>query len=136
MPAGICPRLLRAYVETRYVAGSAVARVGRRCEAMDALLARLGVRQAIFITAWNPFSRRMPSGWNRRMQQRLAGRLRRFRMMPADGAWRRWHEAHLLVAADPRVILAVARRFRQRAVVVVQRGHAARLLLLRRFIRA
>jgi Protein of unknown function (DUF3293) len=136
VPLDIRPQLLRAYVETRYVAGPAVARVGRRCESMDALLARLGIRQAIFVTAWNPLSRRMASGWNRRMQQRLAGRLRRFRMMPADGAWRGWHEAHLLVAADPRVVVVLARRFRQRAVVVVQRGRAARLLLLRRLIRA
>ena len=35
---------------------------------MDALLARHGARCAVFVTAWNPFSRRMPAGWNRRMQ--------------------------------------------------------------------
>ena len=106
-----------------------VVRVGRGVP--DALFAQLGAREAVFVTAWNPQSRRMPSGWNARMQQRLAERLRRFVLVPADGTLGRWHEAHLLVVADLRPVLRVARIVRQLGVVAIRRGQSARLVLLR-----
>jgi hypothetical protein len=123
------PRLLRAYQHTRYSAGGVVVRIGWR--APDALFSHVGGRQAVFVTAWNPRSRRMPLGWNARMQQRLAERLRRFVLVPADGTLGRWHEAHLLVAADVRWMLRMARIFRQLGVVAVCRRRPARLVLLR-----
>ncbi len=107
-----------------------VVRIGRRSLAMDALLARIGSRTAVFVTAWNPLSRAMPANWNRRMQRCLGERLRRYACLPADGALRRWHEAHLLVAAHPRPVVRLARLFRQRGVVLVARHQAARLALL------
>jgi hypothetical protein len=122
------PRLLRAYRRTRYSAAGVVVRIGRCMP--DALFAQIGAREAVFVTAWNPRSRRMPSGWNARMQQRLAERLRRFVVVPADGTLGRWHEAHLLVAADVRRMLRMARVFRQFGVVAVRRGRPARLVLL------
>jgi len=114
----IPPRLLRAYRDTEYRACGVVVRIGCRSPLTG-----------VFITAWNPFSRRMPEGWNRRMQARLHERLRRFAVCPADGVLKRWHEAHLLVAADPRRISRIARIFRQRAIVVVQSGHPTKLVL-------
>jgi hypothetical protein len=116
----ISPRLLRAYRETEYRACGLVVRIGRRSPLTG-----------VFITAWNPYSRRMPEGWNHRMQSGLRERLRRFKTQPADGVLKRWHEAHLLVAAEPRPVLRIARVFRQRAIVVLQRGKPARLVLLR-----
>ncbi len=56
------------------------------------------------------------------MQRCLAERLRRFVVVPADGTLGRWHEAHLLVAADVRRMLRMARMFRQLGVVAVRRG--------------
>jgi hypothetical protein len=100
-------------------------RIGRH--APDALFASLGSSTGIFVTAWNPRSRRMPDGWNRRMQQRLRERLRRSVVLPADGSLGQWHEAHLLVSGDLRPILRLVRIFRQYGVVCVQRGCAARL---------
>ena len=123
------PRLLRAYRQTRYSAGGMVVLVGRRVP--DALFAQVGARAAVFVTAWNPRSRRMPSGWNARMQRRLAERLRRLAVVPADGTLGRWHEAHLLVAVDLRRMLRIARIFRQLGVVAMRRGRPARLVLLR-----
>ena len=127
------PRLLLAYRATSYAVDAVIIRIGRRSVPMDALLARMEARTAVFVTAWNPRSRRMPEGWNRRMQCRLAERLRRHVNRPASGSLRRWHEAHLLVAADPRPIVRLARLFRQRGVVVVTRRQAARLVLLEPF---
>lgn len=164
-----------------------VVRIGRH--APTELFVRLRSRTGVFVTAWNPLSRRMPDGWNHRMQQRLqaylppihvagdpalvpsswpglcrpstsvpdardkdvaggakAGHddgddgaggsvasrlgLRHRVVLPAEGSLHRWREAHLLVAGDPRPVLRLARRFRQRGVVVVKRGRAARLVLL------
>lgn len=118
----ISARLLRAYRQTRYTAAAVGVRIGRRNTMRE--------RVAVFITAWNPRSRRMPAGWNRRMQRRLCECLRRYRTLPADGSLHRWHEQHLLVIADPRPVIRLARLFRQCGVVVVRLGQPARLVLV------
>jgi len=118
------PRLRRAFHQTRYEAAGQVVRIGAH---HDLALPSL----AAFITAWNPFSRRMPPGWNARMQQRLRA------VAPAIlaegwGRGRGWAEQHLLAAGDPRRIAVLARRFRQHAIVLVAPRRPARLLILRR----
>ncbi len=66
------PRMLRAWRRTLYLlAGRIAVRIGRRSPAADALLAALGARQGVIVTAWNPFGRRRPEGWNRRAGARL-----------------------------------------------------------------
>lgn len=125
MPA----RLARAYRQTEYSAAGCIVLIGRRTP--DRLFQALGARSAVFITAWNPMSRRMPDGWNQQAQCRLRERLRRFGSVSADGTLGRWHEAHLLVAVpDMRRMVRLARIFRQRAVVVIQLGHPAKLVVL------
>jgi hypothetical protein len=126
----VIPRLLRAWRATDYVVGTVLVRIGRRSAAMDALLARIGARTGVFVTAWNPLARAMPAGWNPRMQRHLTERLRRYVSLQAGGSLRRWHEAHLLVAADQQPIVRLARLFRQRGVVLVARRRPARLVLL------
>jgi hypothetical protein len=121
-------QLLNAYRETRYVAGNVEVRIARRSPAMDELLTAHGARAGVFVTAWNPLSRRMPPGWNRRVQKLLKQRLRRYSTVPAEGSWRRWHEQHVLLIADPRYAMTLARQFRQAAVVVVKRGQPAALM--------
>lgn len=122
-------RLLRAYRRTEYSAAGCVVTIGRR--APDRLFLELGSRSGVLITAWNPMSRRMPDGWNHRMQARLRERVRRFRSIPADGRLGRWREAHLLVeVTDVRPVLHVARIFRQRAIITVRMARPAQLVLL------
>jgi Protein of unknown function (DUF3293) len=123
-------RLLRPYFRTEYEAGGAVARVGRRSAGIDRLLSGMGAQAGAFVTAWNPLSRRMPQGWNRRMQARLAQRVRRLPAVAGHGSGRGWSEQHLLVGGDARRILVLARRFRQRAIVVARRSQPARLVVL------
>jgi hypothetical protein len=125
------PKLLRAYRSTRYEADGISVFVGQRSDAMDALLRRYGARVGAFVTAWNPMSRRMPRGWNDRMQGALLERLRRMAVLPAEGSWRGWQEAHLMVLAAPAYAGVVARLFRQRAVVVAQFGQPLRLRIFR-----
>lgn len=125
-------RLHAAYRRSRYEAAGAVARIGRRSAALDALLRRLGARQGGFVTAWNPWSRPMPPGWNARMLARLRQAARRLPAAEGHGGDGRWREAHLLLAADPRRIAVLARRFRQAAIVTLRVGQPARLRLLPR----
>ena len=124
-------RMLAAYRRTEYAAAGAVARIGRRGAAVDAMLRHLGAREGAFVTAWNPWSRRRPSGWNARMMARLRAAARRLPFVDGEGRARGWAERHLLVAAAPRRAAVLARRFRQNAIVVVRTGAPARLVLLR-----
>ena len=71
----------------------------------------------------------MSQGWNARMLARLRQAARRLPAAEGFGGDGRWREAHLLLAADPRRVAVLARRFRQAAVVVVRMGQPARLRL-------
>ncbi|HEY6440388.1 MAG TPA: DUF3293 domain-containing protein [Acetobacteraceae bacterium] len=124
----IAPRLLRAYRLTRYRAGGYDIVIGRCVP--DALLRRLGARSATLVTAWNPRSRRMPDGWNRRMHRLLRQRLRCATVVDAAGSLNGWHEDMLLVTGDIRPCIRLAVRFRQRAVVILHQGQKARLRFL------
>lgn len=126
----IQPPLLRAFYVTGYGAGGVTARIGQRDPGVDRLLCALGSRRGAFLTAWNPAARRHPLGRNLRWDLALRGWLRRVRAEPGFGSARGWREAHWLVAADPRRVAVLGRRFRQVGIVVVQRGGKARLLLL------
>ena len=118
---------MRAYRLTLYRAGDVVARPGRRSASAEAWMARLGVREAGFITAWNPRSRRMPPGWNARRQEALRLALRRHARLEGMSGHRRWQEHNLLVAAPAAQLMRWASRFRQAAILVLRRGQPARL---------
>ena len=120
--------LRAAYARTDYEAAGIVMRIGRRSTEMDALLRAHAAWNAAFVTAWNPFSRRMPQGWNERMLARLRQASRGRVLAEGWGRGPSWAERHLLVAGDPRWIARLARRFRQNALVTVSPGRPARLL--------
>jgi Protein of unknown function (DUF3293) len=120
--------LRRAYLRSAYEVAGVRFRIGRRCAALDALLARLATRRAALLGAWNPRSRRMPAGWNRRAAARLRAAARRLAFAEGWGGTASWREEHLLVAGDPRRLLPLARRFRQRAIVLIEHGRRPRLI--------
>nr|WP_321985638.1 DUF3293 domain-containing protein [uncultured Lichenicoccus sp.] len=125
------PAILRSYRQSRYEAGGAVLRVGRIAPGLDpewdAGLARPGL---VLLSACNPGGRRRPEGWNDRMMRRLAETLRRVPHGPGHGRLGIWSEALVLAAIDRRRGIALARRFRQNAVIVVARDRRVRLHLL------
>jgi hypothetical protein len=125
----VLARTLKAYRRARYETAGVQVYIGRRSPAMDRLLSSCDAREAVFLTAYNPFSRVMPAGWNRRMQAHLAQTVRRHRILPATGSWRHWSEAHLVVFGDPRPARRLARRYRQNAIVVVRIRQPARLVV-------
>ena len=120
--------LRQVYRMTLYEVAGATFRVGCRSPEIDRLLTSRGCRVATFVSAFNPFSRRMPPRWNRRMQARLAEAAHQPMAAPGKGFWRGWCEAHLLLFGDPRPAIRLARRFRQNAVVVVRLRQPARLV--------
>ena len=120
--------LRAAFLRTTYEAGGIACRIGARNAAMDAFLHARRQRAAGFVTAWNPFSRPMPRGWNARMQARLRVAARGRVLAEGWGRGQRWAEHHLLIAGDPRRLARLARRFRQHAIVVLAPGRGARLL--------
>ncbi|WP_428483430.1 DUF3293 domain-containing protein [Rhodopila sp.] len=117
-----------AYRQSRYEAAGAVVRIGCRSVAMDRLLSVHRSRTGTFVTAFNPFSRRMPLGWNRRMQARLEQTARRWPALAAKGSWRGWCEAHLLLFGNWRPAIRLARSFRQNAVVIIHLRQSGRLV--------
>lgn len=119
--------LRAAYARTEYEAAGIVVRIGRRSAAMEALLRAHGVRSAGFVTAWNPFSRKMPRGWNDRMLARLREAARGRVLAEGWGRGEGWAERHLLLAGHPRWIARLARRFRQHAFVAASPSKPARL---------
>jgi hypothetical protein len=121
---------LRAYRLTRYEAAGVHVHIGRRSKAADRLLRAHGARSAVFITAYNPFSRVMPPEWNQRMQTRLRHGLGRRQVLSGRGTLGRWSEAHVLVFGDPRPILRLARLYRQNGIVIVRHLQAARLVII------
>jgi hypothetical protein len=122
--------LRHAYSKSRYSVAGLELTVGRRSNALDGLLAGLGVRDAVLITAWNPRSRRMPPLWNDRMMAALRLRLGTRTALPAYNEWHGWAEHQLLVPGDRRRLTVLARLFRQAALVSLRRGQDVRLLPL------
>jgi hypothetical protein len=114
-----------AYLHTNYEAAGIVVRIGAHNAAMDALLRG---RTAAFVTAWNPFSRKMPRGWNERMLARLRQGAGPRVLAEGWGRGRLWAERHLLITGDPRALRTLARRFRQNAIVLVAPRRKAKLV--------
>ena len=121
-------QLLRAYRASCYFAGSHAARIGQRAPALDALLGSWRVQEGVFIAAGNPFSRRMPEGWNARRHAALRERLRRLHYVEGQGGAKRWWEAHCFIGISVSRGRKLARLFRQNAMVALRRGSEARLI--------
>jgi hypothetical protein len=127
-----------AYRATRYQVidrdQSLTACIGSRSPALDALLAREGVTVGVFVTAWNPESRPTPEPENRRAAARLAAEVAALGLhaLPHRGegddpGWPPEEGLFVLGLAEADAV-ALAERYRQNAVVVVERGEPARLV--------
>lgn len=126
-----------AYVATSYRFGGVGLRIGRR-QGVDRLLGRLRCRRAAVLTAWDPCSVERGAAANRAAQARLRAQLPRAPLprplagcgVPDDPGKR--GEAMLLAPGlAPRVAALLARRSRQNAILLLRRGAAPVLHLLR-----
>jgi hypothetical protein len=94
---------------------------------LDRLLARLGTRDAVLLTACNPRGRRRAPGWNARAMRRLRAAVRRRRAMSGESGAGGWREAQILVACPHAWGLRLGRQFRQIAVVTLRVRQPPRL---------
>jgi hypothetical protein len=122
--------LFQAYRASCYFAGAHAVRIGQRAPGLDALLRSWRVQEGVFIAAGNPFSRRMPDGWNARRQAALRDRLRGLHYVEGQGGTKRWWEAHCFIGISVSRGRKLARLFRQNAMVALRRGAKARLIWL------
>jgi hypothetical protein len=121
-------QLSRAFRASCYFAGAHGARIGQRAPALDALLGSWRAQEGVFIAAGNPFSRRMPQGWNARRHAALRERLRGLQYVEGRGGAKRWWEAHYFIGISAARGRRLARLFRQKAMVALRRGGRARLI--------
>lgn len=131
-------RLEASYRATRYRVFLPTAtedlRIGRPATAVDDWLRLHGCRQGVIVTACNPRSLPLGVAANRRLQSALLHLLHAMPhpMLPAcniacDGLWPEEHS--LMVAGLSRgEARRLGARFRQNAVVWIERGRAAQLL--------
>jgi hypothetical protein len=130
--------LATAYLSTTYrvdaPGGSIALRVGQHSDALDRLLKRRGLRTWAFVTACNPYSRRLP-GWRNLARQRrlhtLSGRLG-FAALPGagvgdDAAWSP-EPSLLIVGIGRQRARRLARLFGQNAIVAGRHGRAPELV--------
>ncbi len=127
----ISSSLAAAYRAASYRVAGLELRIGRRSRGLDSLLAGLGLRQAMLLTAHNPLSRRQPARHNATAQARLLAALGPLALLPAESGAGRWREPQILAAGDPRRLQTVIRRFRQMAILRLRPTQAPELVVLR-----
>lgn len=135
-------RLDPLYHATTYVAelpgGTCRIRIGRTHPDLDAALEAENATQWAYVTAWNPYSVDTSAEVNAERQAQLEAALRALRSPvvrfhrgvsePDDGGA---GEESVLAFIDSGEAMALARRFRQNAIVVGEKGGVAELLWLR-----
>jgi hypothetical protein len=110
---------------------------GRRCHTVDKALARHKAQTAVFITAWNPYSKARGRVTNGIAHRKLVSCVRRKKAPLVVGEGRGtqndWEpEQSVLVFGLSRSEAAgLGRQFRQNAVVFLRLGRPAELLFLR-----
>jgi hypothetical protein len=129
-----------SYLATNYVVNNrgreVIIRPGYKSRDVDGLLARCGVRDAAFVTAWNPYSRLLSISLNRERQRHLEKQLLRMGLRYLKGEGRgeigAWppEESALVLGATREIAKAIGRRWQQNAIVFVRLRHKAELIML------
>lgn len=133
--------LLREYERTRYVVlddagtGRAAVGIGETSGEIDAVLADYGAANGVFITAWNPRSVPLDQDSNDDANDRLEADLADIGsvILPHIGVgydpeWEPEHGFFALDLAEERAV-ELATAYGQNAIVVIDRGGPARLVI-------
>ena len=138
MPADLAPDLLAAYLATRYHVrhgGGLDFYIERRSADLLALHAAERVAGSAFITAWNPESEGTPLEENEARNAALRGDIEALglRVLPAEGigptGWR--EESYLVPGITRDDAVALARKYRQNAIVLIAEDGVPRLEITR-----
>jgi len=138
MPADLAPDLLAAYLATRYhvrQGGGFDFYIERRSADLLELHATAGVAGSAFITAWNPRSEGTPREENDARNAALRHDIEALGLpaVPAEGigptGWR--EESYLVPGITREDVVALARKYRQNAIVVIAADGVPRLEITR-----
>jgi uncharacterized protein len=131
----LTPQIIAAYDEALYVVDGLVLRIGEHSAGLDALLEAQAAASAAFLTAANPRGEQRSQAANEAAMQALRASLS-WPFRPGEGRdpQGRWSaEPSLLVIGIPRrEAEALGRKFEQNAIVFVEKGGAAELVLLQK----
>ncbi len=136
-PPALAAELLAAYLAANYVvrALGLTLRIDAPSPMFDVELERRGAQRAIVISACNPFSVPQPEAANALRQQLLQFELGQAGLATLDSENRdpsgQWPAEHSLLAFDttPDFDDRLLKRFEQHALVTIERGEPARLVL-------
>ncbi len=131
-------RLLQAYRKTSFFADTRVGRlelrIGSLCPRLEELLANLGARSWVYLTAFNPRSERLSDEENQNRHRRLVERVERlgFSAFPGegvgdDGTWPP-ERSLLVLGVDRRQAIDLGREFGQLAIVFGEFGSPPALI--------
>jgi len=134
-------QLVEAYRNTRYAlldargAIVAEARIDHGAPDVDAFLEAHGAASGVFITAWNPRSEATDGPVNDEAHARLVAHLGALGLTVVphigfgqDAAWRPEQGLFVLDLAEADAV-AIAEAYEQNAIVIIERGRPARLVL-------
>lgn len=118
----------RGYRISRYSAGPVAARIGEPSPTADNWMAHHRAPSLVLITAWNPWSKRLPDRLNELAHRRLLTALRGRPVVEGwsgNGPWQEWTVA---TPGGPKLGRLLCRRFRQRAFIWIRRNRRTRLV--------
>jgi len=131
-------RLLNAYLQTRYCVDDPplCIHIGQLHPELDNFLLQNKERQWVFITAWNPASQSLPLAENRERQNKLIEQIGQLqkpffygRGEALDGGWEA-EESLFVLGLSISAGIALARAFRQNAIVAGSVGKPAALVII------
>ena len=111
-------------------------RIGELCPPLDALLDKHAVRSWVFITAWNPGSKKLAAGENQRRQAALEAEVQQGGTVFYRGAGvpdeKDWvpEESILIVGINSEDAVKLGKKYAQAAIVTGERSAPAELIFI------
>ncbi len=131
------PELIQAFTETNYIVHHEppfTMNIGKPCHELKKLMADRNALSATFITAWNPFARKLSDRENEARQQELKATLKKRGLAFIDGigkhpsnGWR-GEPSVLILDLDREAAKALAGHYEQVAFVWVEKTAVPELL--------
>lgn len=130
--------LEECYLDTIYIAytdvGEIHIRIGEHNQVLNDLLAKRGVSNWCFMTAWNPYSKIAEAGANKIQNNQLKTELNgKYVFYDGHGKGRKaeWpaEESFLVLGISPTESITLAKKYQQNAIVVGDLKNPAALLI-------
>ncbi|QNT79537.1 DUF3293 domain-containing protein [Entomobacter blattae] len=120
----------KVYAKSLYRAGPVLTRINRIPQGMENIEHGKSFLEWGMVSAYNPGGKRHPEGWNHRMFAHLQQELEKagFVYYYGIGSLYNQEEPLFMVAVPRGRLYKLARKYRQNAVVLLQKGRRSRLV--------